>query len=198
MNGDALQKRRFVIVQAVTLSRIPLALVFAAILMHWEHRPWGLVACAAVLGIIELTDLFDGKLARRWKTVNEWGAMLDPYADSTARIIVYWALAVSQPPLVMAMVPLAMALRDVTVAYCRIVMTRYGASVSAKWSGKIKAWFQGMGAVIFIAGPLYWPWTGYWPYYLCSWIVFVVTLASLVEYAIGAFRAATKPKSATA
>ena len=64
-----------------------------------------------------------------------WGAALDPYMDSFSRLIVYWTLACAG--LVTPLVPLVMALRDVTVAYCRIFLARAGHTVAANWSGKI-------------------------------------------------------------
>jgi phosphatidylglycerophosphate synthase len=83
-----------------------------------------------------------------------------------------------------------MALRDITVAYCRITLSRFGKTVSAKRSGKIKAVFQGVGAIVIILGPLYWPYTGKWTLHLLSWLIISVTLFSIIEYAAGAISVA--------
>jgi len=180
--------RRFLAVQVLTLSRIPLAVLFALLLVNLE---WGLgsfLICFVLLLAIELTDLLDGIVARRLGLVTEWGAMLDPYADSTARLIVFWALASEH--LVLGLVPLVMALRDVSVAYCRIILSRHGQSVSARLSGKIKAVVQCAAAWTALPGPYYYDLIGRWTIPALSWLVIVVTALSAVQYAQGAFQAA--------
>ncbi|MBN1105887.1 MAG: CDP-alcohol phosphatidyltransferase family protein [Deltaproteobacteria bacterium] len=182
----------YIAVQILTVVRIPLAILFAFVLLNSQKSTTTLCFCAVLLVIGEMTDLFDGILARRSKTVSEWGAMLDPYADSISRLIVYWTLAVAS--LASPIVPLTMAFRDVTVAYSRIVLTRYGVSVAAKWSGKIKAGFQGIGAYVILMGPVYWQWTGEWTIPVFSWIIILVTLGSMVEYIKASFKAVQKSK----
>lgn len=187
---------KFVLLQVITLLRIPLAILLVVIVTSVQSWSFFKVFfCAAIIGLIELTDLLDGYMARRIGIVTEWGAMLDPYADSTSRLISYWGFAVAG--LVIPLVPLAMAFRDITVAYCRITLTRFGKTVSAKRSGKIKAIFQGIGAVLIIGGPLHWQYTGRWTIDALSWMIILVTLGSIVEYAVGAINAALEKKDIT-
>jgi CDP-diacylglycerol--glycerol-3-phosphate 3-phosphatidyltransferase len=143
-----------------------------------------------VLLLGEITDFLDGFLARQLGVVSEWGAMLDPYADSVARLVAYWALA--QAGQADALTPLVMAVRDVTVAYCRIVLTRSGLSVSARWSGKVKAWVQGVGAFVLLFAPVYPGGWGGWVVPVASWVVIVATAASSLEYVAAAVRAASR------
>jgi len=193
-NVNTKQRRNgFRIVQALTLLRLPLAAGFAGVLVSSSLSHSRLVVCTVLLALLELTDLFDGILARKIGVVSEWGAMLDPYSDSISRLTVYWALAYRS--LVMALVPLVMACRDVTVAYCRIILTRRGRSVSAKLSGKIKAQVQAIGSIALLLGPLYWAHTGKWTIPALSWIVIAVTLASAVEYAAAAVSASKPPEA---
>ncbi|MBM4370667.1 MAG: CDP-alcohol phosphatidyltransferase family protein [Deltaproteobacteria bacterium] len=184
-------RRSVVLLLVLTLSRIPLAALLTALLVTQERSPWLLAAVLVLLGLIELTDLLDGQLARRTGNVTEEGAMLDPYADSVARLVVYWGL--SQAGLALALVPLAMAVRDVTVATCRITLSRHGRSVAAKLSGKVKAVVQGGVAALLILGPAYWPFTGEWTIAALSWVVIVVTLLSAIQYAMAAVAAARAP-----
>ncbi len=199
--NPAWNKRTYHLVQMLTLVRPPLAAAFAAVLLSFkqtpsvlrQESPFVLILCAILLILVELSDLLDGILARRAGVVSEWGATLDPYADSISRITVYWALAYRG--FAMALVPLIMACRDVTVAYSRVILARSGRSVSAKRSGKIKAEVQSVGSVLILLGPFYWAYTGKWTIHTLSWIVIVVTAASVVEYvaaAISASKAARK------
>jgi CDP-diacylglycerol--glycerol-3-phosphate 3-phosphatidyltransferase len=187
-------KRIFLLVQFFTIVRIPLAITLAILLINTKQWTYvHILIYAAISGLIELSDLLDGHFARKYSIVTEWGAMLDPYADSVSRLITYWGLAMAN--LVIPFVPLSMALRDITVAYCRITLSRFGKTVSAKKSGKIKAVFQGVGAILIIFGPLYWPYTGKWTVYLLSWLIISVTLVSIIEYAASAISEALKNRT---
>jgi len=172
------------VVLTITVVRIPVAILFAALLLTMGRSLGDLFVLAALLFVIEITDLADGYIARREGAVTEFGAMLDPYADSVARLIVFWALAVSG--LVLVFVPLVMALRDVTVAYSRIALARSGRSVAANWSGKIKAIIQGGAAFLLLFAPAYQSLVGTWPMPTVSWIVALVTAGSAVQYVIAA------------
>ncbi len=182
-------KSNFIIVQLITLSRIPMAMIFGITLNVCDWSYGMLLFCLILLGLIELSDLLDGFSARRLNLVSEHGAMLDPYADSVSRLIVFWSMASAQyhsVHYILFLVPLVMALRDVTVAYSRIILTKHNRSVAAKRSGKIKAIVQGVGAFFILLGPVYWPYIGDWTRYLFSWIIIIATAASVVEYAASA------------
>ena len=170
----------YVLLQSMTLIRIPVAVLFLVVLLYGKDTTFALLFNLFLLGVIEVTDLIDGKIARRFELVSESGATLDPYADSVSRLIVYWALATDG--LVIFLVPLIMALRDVTVAYARIVLAQNNRTVSAKKSGKLKASVQAVGAFLAILGPYYWNAIGHWSYYALSWIIITVTFLSSIEY----------------
>lgn len=186
MNQDSLHKETdyrsfaFIFVQSFTLARIPAAILFGLLLVYASDTLAKLLVCLALLGFIEISDAADGHIARHYNLVTEYGAMLDPFSDSIARLIIYWSLASNN--LVLFLVPLCMALRDVTVAYSRIVLAQKNRTVSAKRSGKIKAAFQALGAFAAMLGPYYWDAIGSWSFYALSWVIILVTLVSAVEY----------------
>jgi len=171
---------RFLFVTVVTLVRAPAAVAFAIVFLLPERSDLALGIAVGLVIIVELSDLVDGFLARKLGVVSEAGAAIDPWADSISRLTVFWALAVSGE--VLAAVPLVMALRDVTVAYCRIAISRKGLSVKSMWSGKIKALVQGAGAIIAASCPLWQACAGGWPLAAVSWAVISVTVLSAAEY----------------
>ncbi|MDP7422555.1 MAG: CDP-alcohol phosphatidyltransferase family protein [bacterium] len=184
------------ILQVLTIARIPLAVIFTLTLLFWTDRKLpALLLLGSILGVLELSDVFDGVIARKYGLVTEWGKIMDPYADSISRLIVYWALAAST--LVFPVVPLVMAVRDVTVAYCRILLSKHGRSVAAKSSGKIKAICQGVGSILIVLQPAYWQWLGWtrtWTVPFFSWVIILVTLGSAVEYAKTALAVSSRPE----
>ncbi|MBM80695.1 MAG: hypothetical protein CMJ78_08895 [Planctomycetaceae bacterium] len=175
------KRGQFILLQLLTIARLPISIAFAVVLLNVD-RTTPVVATLFVLLLLgEITDGLDGWVARRLNLVSEWGAMLDPYADSVSRLIIYWALGAAG--LGLTIVPLVMAIRDVTTAYCRIVWTRRGGSVSARISGKIKAVVQCVAAFVMLVIPFAWPEYDKLTVLTVSWIVIVTTALSGIDYA---------------
>lgn len=184
--------RRHLLLQSMTLGRIPIAVLFLVVLIYGRETTFTLVLNLFLLSLIEFTDLFDGIIARKFGLVTESGATLDPFADSVSRLIVYWALATQG--LVLFLVPLIMALRDITVAYSRIVLTQNNRTVAAKKSGKLKATVQAIGSFLALLGPFYWEHLGRWSFYALSWIIITVTFLSAIEYVKDALSPSNRTK----
>lgn len=171
-------------VMGLTLARIPLSAVFAATIVPFGERSErllgkGVWVAAALLAVIEITDGLDGFLARRWRVPSKLGAIADPYADSVARVTVYWALAWAGYTALL--LPLVMAIRDISVAYCRLVWIDANRSPAALLSGKLKAVAQGAGAFALLLGaelPPSWSWLPA----AATWIVSAATCASGIDY----------------
>ncbi len=109
----------------------------------------GLWACLVVLSLSELSDIFDGILARHLNQVSDFGKLLDPYADSTFRMSCYFSFASHAHgkwiPLWMVMI---LFYRDLLVTVIRTFGVEQRIFVHARASGKIKAIAQ--GSVVFV------------------------------------------------
>ena len=192
--NDPRQRRRFLLVQALTGVRIPLAIVFAVAVPGAAGSMAARLGCLALLLALEASDLLDGSLARRFGVVSTWGQAFDPFVDSVSRLLVYWSLAAAG--LTLGFVPLVMALRDVTVFWSRVLASTHGGSIAARRSGKVKAWVQGSGAILLLLAPLYAPEGGRGVAAALSWVVAGVTALSAIEYVAGglaAMRAGEEP-----
>ena len=65
----------------LTVLRILLVPVFVVVMMVWRTEDWAaIVGCVLFLGA-SLTDLFDGKIARKHGLITDFGKFLDPLAD---------------------------------------------------------------------------------------------------------------------
>lgn len=129
----------------LTLSRILLGPVFLIVYLYYQELgitlfwlPWFLLALA---GISELSDLFDGALARKHNKVTELGKLLDPMADSIFRLSVLLAFTqgVIQIPILLVCV---FFYRDTIISTLRTVCALRGIALAARLSGKIKAVIQ--------------------------------------------------------
>lgn len=103
-----------------------------------------------LLLISELSDAFDGYLARKFNQVTDLGKILDPMADSIARITVF--LAFTQPPVNLSVSLIFVFLyRDSVVSTLRTICALRGIALAARISGKIKAVIQGISAFLILA-----------------------------------------------
>ncbi len=129
----------------LTVGRIGLAPVFFVLFrLAGRESPWLLVSVWAIFLLIEISDLLDGYLARRWNQESELGKVLDPLADTLCRLTYFIALAgAGILPLWMLLV---LVYRDFGVAYIRIVISRQGVMLAARITGKLKAWTYAIAA----------------------------------------------------
>ena len=135
---------------ALTLSRILLGPLFLALYLYYAR--WGiplvyLPYCLLTLAILsELSDLFDGMLARRHNKVTELGKLLDPMADSIFRLSVL--LAFTQGVIALPVLLVCVFFyRDTIISTLRTLCALRGIALAARMSGKIKAVIQ--AAVVF-------------------------------------------------
>ena len=137
---------------ALTLSRILLGPLFLAVYLYSEQMgisfallPYILLSLA---GVSELSDAFDGALARRQNKVTDLGKLLDPMADSIFRLsaLLAFTQGVIQIPLWLVCI---FFYRDTIISTLRALCALRGIALAARLSGKIKAVIQGV-TVFFI------------------------------------------------
>jgi CDP-diacylglycerol--glycerol-3-phosphate 3-phosphatidyltransferase len=99
----------------------------------------------AMMAVCEITDFFDGFLARRHNKVTNLGKVLDPMADSIFRLSVFFTLTqgVVQLPLLLV---LTLFFRESIISTLRTLCALKGVALAARFSGKIKAVVQAAAA----------------------------------------------------
>lgn len=136
-----------------TFIRIIISPIF--LLVYIEHDALGISKQALpfvllfLLGVSELSDAFDGYLARRYNQVTDLGKVLDPMADSIARISVFLTFTLAPIKLPMYLVFIFLY-RDSVVSTLRTICALKGFALAARSSGKIKAVIQAIAALIVI------------------------------------------------
>lgn len=95
-----------------------------------------LMCAAAVLGVSGLTDLFDGRIARRFHQITELGILLDPVADKLTEGAVVLCLA-TRYAWMWLLVALYVA-KEGFMAVAGLILLRRGKKLNgAKWFGKV-------------------------------------------------------------
>ena len=118
----------------LTLLRIILIPVFMAVL-YWGFPNAGYVALAIFI-VASLTDLLDGKIARKYNLVTDFGKFADPLADKmlvTAAML--WFVEIGHMP---GWALLIVIVREFAVSGLRMVAADKGRVIAAGWSGKVK------------------------------------------------------------
>lgn len=102
-----------------------------------------------LLGVSELSDAFDGYLARKFHQVTDLGKLLDPMADSIYRISVF--LTFTQPPVNLPLLIVFVFLyRDSVISTLRTICAFRGFALAARSTGKIKAVIQAGSAFLVV------------------------------------------------
>lgn len=135
-------------VNSLTFSRVPLIFGFmvCAVCAHRLSSPWAACAATVLMFLAGISDLYDGKLARRWKVVSTFGKLADPLMDKVFFIVSFptllWLIgAQGENPThagVMLVFTVLYILRDQWVTFLRAVAFTYQADVSAMWLGKVR------------------------------------------------------------
>ena len=125
----------------LTLFRIAISPLF--LLLYLEHDWVGISSetmpyfLLALLGISELTDTFDGYLARKYEQVTDLGKILDPMADSITHIAILLAFT-SDPIRIPLFLVFIFLYRDSIVSAIRTICALKGIALAASKNGKIK------------------------------------------------------------
>ena len=147
----------------LSLIRALLVPVFVATLLFMRDIPtWCCIVPTVVYIITGLTDMLDGKIARKYNLVTDFGKFIDPLADKfmvigSAIAILVWMMLRGETTLalVFVWVVLVILLRELGVTSLRLVVAgKSGIVVAASMLGKIKTVSQMAGTVIILVEPL--------------------------------------------
>jgi len=170
----------------LTAARLPMA-PLAVVFMLTGHT-WGYIAAAALALLLEVTDLLDGYIARKFGAVTAFGKLFDPFSDAFARYTLFLGLfAIGVADLWMIML---IFYRDASISFFRSVAAVRNVVLAARPSGKFKAVVQGVGTqviflalVVFAVAPEF-PLPASLPWWTML-IVTLVTIASFFDYFVG-------------
>ena len=161
----------------LTVLRICMIPFFVAALLYENGADQTMRIIANVIFITaSLTDLLDGKIARKYGLVTNFGKFMDPLAD---KLLVCSALiCLIQLGQLPAWVVIVIISREFIISGFRLVAAEQGIVIAASYWGKFKTVFQMTAVVLLIFNipPLS---------VLTSavlWIAVILTVVSLVDY----------------
>ena len=156
----------------LTMLRILLIPVFMVVL--YLGFPGASYVALAIFIVASLTDLLDGKIARKYNLVTDFGKFADPLADkmlTTAAML--WFVENGQMP---AWALLIVIVREFAVSGLRMIAADKGKVIAAGWSGKVKT-ASTMVCIVLMFLPILAVVNT-----VCVWVIALTTLYSGVEY----------------
>ncbi len=146
--------------------------VFGGILEYTDYIALG------VFIIASLTDLFDGKIARKYNLVTNFGKFMDPLAD---KLLVCAALiCLIELNRIPAWVVIVIISRDFIISGFRLIAADNRVVIAAGYWGKFKTTFQMVMVCLMIANiealDLFTQ--------IIMWVALILTIVSLVDYLV--------------
>lgn len=131
---------------------------------------------AAIFIVASLTDLLDGKIARKYNLVTNFGKFMDPLADKL--LVCSAMICLIQTGQLAAWIVVIIIAREFIISGFRLIASDNGVVIAASYWGKFKTTFQMVSVVLLILDipALAFVTT------ICVWIALLLTIVSLVDY----------------
>lgn len=164
----------------LTLFRVVLIIPFVLCLLLPGLGAMGRYVAVAIFIAASLTDLIDGKIARKYNLVTDFGKFMDPLAD---KLLVSAAMIclVETGELAAWMVVIIIS-REFIISGFRLIASDNGIVIAASYWGKFKTTFQMLMIIMLILN------FDFAPYQIActvvTYVALVLTVVSLIDYLV--------------
>lgn len=178
---------------ALTVLRLVLVPVFVVLLFVQPANLAWRAGATVVFGVAILTDLFDGRLARRYGLVSDFGKIWDPIADKALTGAAFISLSIlGELPWWVTVIILV---REWGITWMRVRMLKYEVMAAAP-GGKLKTVLQSVALLMFLPYPIsqtaevlpFW----FWLAWLVMGAALVLTVVTGLQYVVDAWRLRAK------
>lgn len=164
----------------LTILRMIMIPVFLVVLYIPGLGMAGNIAAAAIFILASITDFLDGKIARKYNIVTNFGKFMDPLAD---KLLVCSALiALVDFDKVAAWIVIIIIAREFIISGFRLIAADNGVVIAASYWGKFKTTFQ-MIMIILLILDLNYPFSGV-VNMVVTYIALILTVVSLIDYIV--------------
>ncbi len=175
----------------LTMLRICLVPVFMIVMITpmIENDILCRIIAAALFIITSLTDMLDGKIARKYNLITNFGKLMDPLADKFmvfgAMLSILYRFDYIRPVFVWAAA--VVMFRELAVTSIRLVAAgNEGVVIAASWLGKVKTVTQIVCICTVLLEPVVLPFKAFRDWHLLSYFTIaamvVMTLWSGIDY----------------
>ena len=134
----------------------------------------------AIFMIASLTDLLDGKIARKYDLVTNFGKFMDPLADKL--LVCAAMICLVETGALNAWIVIVILSREFMISGFRLVAADNGIVIAASYWGKFKTTFQILMIVVLILELPY----AFWDVLgtALTYIALILTVVSLIDYMV--------------
>ena len=164
----------------LTLFRVILIPFFVFFLLAPYFEGYGNYIAVAIFIVASLTDLLDGKIARKYNMVTNFGKFMDPLADKL--LVCSAMICLVDLRLIPSWVVIIIIAREFIISGFRLVASDNGIVIAASYWGKFKTTFQMIMVIVLILNiktTLF--------YYIGNILIVIataLTIISLIDYII--------------
>jgi len=158
----------------LTIFRVILVIPFVALMLN-GYDLWAV----AVFIIASLTDLLDGKIARKYNLITDFGKFMDPLADKL--LVCAAMICLVEMGRLPAWMVIVIISREFIISGFRLVASDNGVVIAASYWGKFKTTFQMLMIIVLIlnlGGVFDMIGLG------LTWIALILTVVSLIDYLV--------------
>lgn len=135
---------------------------------------------AAIFIVASLTDLLDGKIARKYNLVTNFGKFMDPLADKL--LVCSAMICLIQTGQLAAWIVVIIIAREFIISGFRLIASDNGVVIAASYWGKFKTTFQMLMVIVLILNIQM-------PFFqilgkILTYAALILTVVSLIDYIV--------------
>ena len=162
----------------LTIFRIILIPFFVIFLLLDPNNQMFRYIADAIFIVASLTDMLDGKIARKYNLVTNFGKFMDPLADKL--LVCAAMICLIETKQLAAWIVIIIISREFIISGFRLIASDNGIVIAASYWGKFKTVFQMLMIIVLIANIQM-------PFFtvlgtILIYVALVLTIVSLIDY----------------
>ena len=164
----------------LTILRVLMIPFFVFFILAPYFEGYGNYIAVAIFIVASLTDMLDGKIARKYHLVTNFGKFMDPLADKL--LVCSAMICLVETGQLAAWIVIIIIAREFIISGFRLVASDNGVVIAASYWGKFKTTFQMLMVIVLILDISH-------PFFeilgiALTYIALVLTVVSLVDYVV--------------
>lgn len=164
----------------LTVARVILIPFFVFFLLFDPSNDTYKWIALALFIIASLTDMLDGKIARKYNLITDFGKFMDPLADKL--LVCSAMIGLIELGRIPSWIVIIIIAREFVISGFRLIAADNGRVIAASYWGKFKTTFQMIMVILMIAN-----FDAVWMQILTQvimWAALALTIISLVDYLV--------------
>ena len=164
----------------LTIMRVILIPFFVFFLLSPYFPAYGNYIAVAIFIVASLTDMLDGKIARKYNLVTNFGKFMDPLADKL--LVCSAMICLIELDRLAAWIVIVIIAREFIIRGFRLVASDNGVVIAASYWGKFKTTFQMLMVIVLILDIQM-------PFFqilgtVLTYVALILTVVSLIDYIV--------------